>query len=172
MEQAYLDRLLANDEAAYGLGDTIDTKAGLALVVVVFLAEQTGSFLMARSSLTHDGLVAQWGAAFALALAGTCCIAAMWPRDFAAEDATDWDEWMQRLRHNHPGDDAAVSRAFFEGRVKSVKERIRDNRAICREKANLTHAAFWLSAVACGDGANFRASSSPRCSSVARHLDD
>jgi hypothetical protein len=147
LEQAYLERLQDNDHSAFGLGDTIDAKAGLALIVVVFLADQTAAFLMS-SQLTQHGHVAQWIASMALALAGGCCIAAMWPRDYASEDAMGWDGWIKKLRDNHPGDDAAVARAFFDGRVKLIKERITENRRICKAKGRLVHAAFWLSAAA------------------------
>ena len=146
MEQAFLERLEERDSAVFALSDTLDMKASIALVVVVFLADQSGGLLSGE-------IAAAWWWAQAvncglLATAGGLALAAMWPRDHDSEDILGWSEWIDRLRANNAGDPNGAARSFYEGRVEGLRGRIESNSAICTGKGNLVHWAFRGSAIA------------------------
>src|SRR5688572_28070342 len=133
-----LERLEAKDELLFDLSDTLDSKASIALVIVTFLATQSGVFL-SNSGLNEQLRVLQIVAAFALAGAGGFAVAALWLRDHTTETAESLDEWLRQLRAHYSGAtnaEDAVFIAFREGRIKRLKESIAANSEISRNKSS------------------------------------
>src|SRR5258706_14241270 len=132
-----LARLEARYQQLFTLSDTLDTKASIALVLITFLAQQTGTFL-ARPQLPLQLYVLQIAAAFALLFGGLTAFACLWPRDHETETAEQLDEWLQQLRAYYKDADnpaQAVDKAFQAGRIQRLKERISSTKKIDDDKS-------------------------------------
>jgi len=145
-----LERLQAKDALLFGLSDTLDVKASLALVMITFLATQTGAWL------SMDGLPiwfhsAQVLAAFVLAAAGIVALVSLWPRNHALEPAEAFEAWVQELRafyRDAPHPEEAVAQEFRRGRILRLTERIEAHEQLDREKSRLVGLAYVLTGVA------------------------
>jgi hypothetical protein len=145
-----IERLEAKDAMLFGLSDTLDAKASIALVIITFLATQSGMFL-ATVGLPEQLRVLQIISAFALAIAGGVSVAALWPRDHEAETPEALDEWLDELRafySDSPDVETAVAVAFRDGRIKRLKESIAANGKIDRLKSRFVMTAYGFSVVA------------------------
>lgn len=147
VEQAYLARLEERDSVVFGLSDTHDMKASIALVVIVFLADQSGD-LLSGGTLSHALYGTQVVSCALLFLAGAFSLVAMWPRTHHCENVDEWREWIDRLRTNHPDDDDGVLRAFQAGRVQNLLRRIGANNRVCSLKSRLVIWSFAVSTLA------------------------
>lgn len=145
-----LERLQAKDALLFGLSDTLDVKASIALVVITFLGTQSGVFLASQQQLPEVLRYAQLGSAVALAFAGCIALVALWPRDHDTETAEELDGWAQQLREHYkhsPDPEQAVAEAFRSGRIQRLKERINANAKVDRLKSGLVAWSYKLSAV-------------------------
>jgi hypothetical protein len=144
-----LERLQAKDAMLFGLSDTLDVKSSIALVVITFLATQSGVFL-ASDQLPVGLSYIQLLSAFVLAAAGVVSLVALWPRDYETETAEELDVWEQQLRAHYQGNfdaEESVATAFRSGRIQRLKERIAANAEVDRVKSNLVAWSFRLSGI-------------------------
>lgn len=139
-------RLDMKDDQLFKLGDTMDVKASIALVIITFLATQTASFI-------SDGGVLAWPwdrrlqliAAVFLAVAGALAFVELWPRDYEIEPAESWDAWIGQLRRYYKDDPNAeqkVEAAVLEAQRLRTKERIASNSKTNEQKAELLAWSF------------------------------
>jgi hypothetical protein len=120
-------------------GDTLDVKASIVLVVVTFLAAQSGD-LLAKGNLTSLGKVTQIVAAISLALAGVLVWGQLWPREYEVEAAEKLGEWRAELEEffqDDPDAAAKVLALLTQGIIDRTTERIYANDAINRTRSSL-----------------------------------
>lgn len=142
-------RLDRQDEFYFGLSDTLDVKASLALIVVVFLADQSGDILSSPnlpSGLFWLQLIACCGQV----LSGVLALAAMWPRDHQCENVAGLEEWTKELQALHNSNDETVLSELVNGIRLRTRERVGVNQSNCRVKSRLVHSAFLFSAASLG----------------------
>ena len=145
-----LERLQVKDALLFGLADTLDMKASVSLVVITFLATQTGGFLLVVDSLDWVRTL-QTIVACSLAFAGICAILALWPRDFFIETAEELDSWMVQLNEYYrdmPDAASKVEAALAHGRIKRAKQRIKTNSETDARKGSLVNWAYRLAGIA------------------------
>jgi len=142
-----IHRLDLKDDQTFRLGDAIDVKASIALVVITFLATQTGSFLSVGGRAAELPL---WSA-FALAIAGALAVSELWPRDYEIEATEGLDGWIQELGDYYRHDDDAdskVAEAVRSGHIARTKERIEANARINQRKSVYLTWSFRFTAIA------------------------
>jgi hypothetical protein len=140
-------RLDIIDDQAFKLGDTIDVKASIGLVVITFLATQSASFL----AVNEPGRWLQMVSAFALSIAGVFALCELWPRTYAIEAAEAMDGWIKDLRDYYKDEknaDALIEAAMSDGHILRAKERIERNAAINKQKSMLLGWSFRFTALA------------------------
>ena len=145
--EAVIKRLDLKDDQAFKLGDAIDVKASIALVVITFLATQTASFLTVREPWRELQVVS----AFLLAIAGVLALLELWPRTYAIDASESLDGWIAELRdyyQNRADADQLVASAVAAGHIERTKERIEKNNAINEQKSKLMDWSFRCTAVA------------------------
>lgn len=146
MEAEVLKRLDLKDDQAFKAGDAIDIKASIGLVLITFLATQTGVFL----TTVGPGHRLQILAAVALAFAGALALVELWPVDYLVETA-GWDGWLAELRAHYkdqPDQDAKVAAAMTAGQITRMKQRIKCNRQMNERKSRFLLWSFRFTAVA------------------------
>lgn len=141
------------DEASYSisLGDTLDMKANIWLVVITFLATQTAYF-MSKSS--HGW--AFWGqlvSAVFLIISGLLCLWELMPRNYLLFRPSEGaiQKKLEKLRAEHTGSpdkEKLVEAALVNAQVEWAKERIAANMAINTRKSTLIDWSFRLAAIA------------------------
>lgn len=150
IDATILDRISARDSLAFEMGDALDTKASIALVVITFLGTQTAWFVTERRI---DGfwLLTQSVSALLLVVAGVLAIIALWPRKYDAEGVDGLEDWVGKLREHYKDDpdaDNKVSAAVVRGAIKRAKERIAVNTRHNTLKAELIEKSFKFSSLA------------------------
>lgn len=75
-----LSELNVKDDLSFKLGDTLDVKASIGMVVITFLGTQTAYLL--DKHVTGASHYIQAGSVLALLLATVASIAELWPRDY------------------------------------------------------------------------------------------
>ena len=144
-----LERLRQRDQALFALSDVLDAKAGLAVVVITFLATQTSGWLTGAMPLPQPLWWFQIASSGCLAVSGFLAVASLWPRDHHADAAEEAVEWLQALRSHYP-DEEAVERAFVTGTIERLSERIAANRQVADDKASFMFRVFAWAGLALG----------------------
>ena len=145
-----LERISAKDALTFGLSDTLDTKASIALVVITFLGTQTAWFVTEKH-VAGFWLVVQSLSALSLVVAGALALAALWPRSYDTEGAESLDVWASQLNEfyrDDPDAEQKVSAAIARGEIKRAKERIAKNSRLNAHKSDLIEWSFWCSSAA------------------------
>lgn len=146
------DQLLAKDAMTFELGDALDTKASIALVVITFLGTQTAWFVTDRH-VAGTWLLVQTVAALALIAAGALSIVALWPRTYQTAPAEKFVDWVVSLQQHYQGDaqaDEKIRAAVLAADVERATERIAVNGQINELKGRCIERAFWASTFAFG----------------------
>jgi len=152
-----IDDLWANyaferDAREFSLGDTLDIKTSIILVVLVFLAGQTDTFF--HDGLVGDARILQYVSVGAVICGGICAVFELIPRRYSVEATpTEYDTWIADLKKRHEKDanpDAVVLERAILGRAKRAKERAETNIAVNERKSNLMTASFYFSAASLG----------------------
>jgi hypothetical protein len=118
----------------FSLGDVLDAKASIGLVIVTFLAIQTADFL----KVSGPGDELQFWSAVALAVAGALALAELWPRNYQTETPESLTGWLQELRDYYQNDAEAekrVTAAFTAGLRDRTVERLDANSRLNRRKS-------------------------------------
>jgi hypothetical protein len=142
-----IDRLEKKDELVMALGDTLDVKASIVLVLLTVLATQTGTFLVTASP---DHILQVWSAA-AQAIAGVLALFELWPREYAVELPEQLKSWVDGLHLYYaedPDGEKKVSAAFEKGLIERATERIQKNTTLNDNKVFLLEWSFRFTGVA------------------------
>jgi hypothetical protein len=143
-ERAYeklLDEMTTKDDLEVRLGDTLDVKASIGLVVITFLATQTVYFLDKHPSGFPHGL--QIASGIFLAAATIAAFVVLWPRNYmlplpessGIDRATELREFY--AQHENVETSTMISQ-FIQDEIGWTKIRI-----LANEKQNETK-SFWL----------------------------
>ena len=123
------------------MGDTLDIKTSIVLVVITFLATQSGDFLRAKpplSSFWHDVQVIS---ILFLIAAGVMALFELIPRKYTVRMAPkEFLEWVEKLSSFYKGDADAESKivgAISNAELEKIKTRFARNSAINERKSKL-----------------------------------
>jgi ABC-type transport system involved in cytochrome bd biosynthesis fused ATPase/permease subunit len=139
------------DDLYYSLGDVLDVKASVILVVVTFLGTLTGGIL----SLNYLPKLIKWGEALTvvdLCVIGVLTIASLWVKTFRVpQDPQLLMNWALDLEETFKwcaNSSELVLEEFQKERTSKLMERIRINKDLARRKVGLVKWAFRFTALA------------------------
>jgi hypothetical protein len=148
IENMLLDEYMKEAEYSISLGDTLDMKANIWLVVITFLATQTAYFL-------SKGLLGCvfWGqvvSAFLLVIAGLLSLWELMPRDYLLFRPSEGaiQRKLEKLRNDHKDNEKLIESEIMNAQMLWAKERTEVNMGINEKKSALICWSFWLAAVA------------------------
>ena len=152
LERVIAEHLPEQDELEFELGDTLDIKMSIVLVVIVFLADQSRKFLEAPMPVHWH--VVQSFAVVVLILSGVLSLWELIPREYKTRMGHDeFLSWVEQLRtfYNHEGVANPETKIAEIIRVKDAqrtRERIVANKAINARKSSAMAWAFYSVMVA------------------------
>jgi hypothetical protein len=143
------DRL---DDALFTLGDALDVKASIVLVLATFLGAVSASIL-AIPTLTLAPWVKfeQATAVAGLACAVVCCLVALWPSVFSLPPRIeDWESFVTESAGDHKNQKDGLEAVHLElqaARLRVAKKRIAINKRFTDRKAKFNGYAFYATAI-------------------------
>jgi hypothetical protein len=145
------------DEAYYAVGDVLDVKASILLVVVTFLGTLSGEILTVGSLPTLIKLF-QVASILALCAIGVMVVTCLWTKEFRLPPPPDeLQKWVVQLAEHYKqehdtsdGLEFAVVDEFEKKRAEQTLERITSNLNHARRKGKLIKFSFYLLAPALG----------------------
>jgi hypothetical protein len=149
------ERLLAEistkDDLEVRLGDTLDVKASIGLVVITFLATQTAYFLDKHPSGFPHGL--QIASAIFLAAATIAAFIVLWPRNYILplpeSSGIDRAAELREFYSQHEGVETSTMLAqFVQDEIGWAKIRISANEKQNEAKSAWLQWSFYLTAIA------------------------
>ncbi len=146
-----LQEMNSKDDLAIKLGDGLDVKASILLLVITFLATQTAYFLDKHAAgLPHYLLVA---AGVLLGCATIAAFVELWPRTYVLplpeKSGIDRAAELRDFYSQHEGVEADVMVAeFTKNEMGWAQSRISTNQGINHVKARWLEWSFYLTAVA------------------------
>lgn len=139
------------DEAIVDLGDALDVKASIVLVLATLLGAISGPTL-ALHDLPAWVKVAQAIAVAALGFTVICALVALWPSEFTLPPHVEaWEGNITEGAADYKDDPHGVEQIaseLRESRMRVAKRRIADNQRITKRKGLFNRFAFYTSAVA------------------------
>jgi len=139
------------DESERALGDVLDVKASVALIVATFLASVSAQLIAIQglSPLWREiQLLGQIVALLSLSVAGALIFAELWPRDYLSLSTPKKDsEWIEQLVATGT-DHTAVLNTVIHHKLSSAINRVEHNKKINDKKSAFLDWAFKLLAVA------------------------
>jgi hypothetical protein len=152
IEQIILDNLKTQNDLEYQLGDTLDIKTSIALVVITFLATLSGGLLASPMPLHWHNI--QLASILSLAIAGILAVWELFPRTYKVGLAPDqFRRWVQEVRAFYNTKDApdpeTKSIEFIRRKTtEQLGERFSQNSAMNARKSNLATCIFALTMLA------------------------
>ena len=144
-----LGEINAKEDLSLRLGDALDVKASVGLVVLLFLATQSAYFF--DKGLSVYGWWMQVASVGSTSVAVLLAIFALWPRTYTLpEPESDIvTKRIEELRHFYASDPAEyiepnVTAALMDDEMKWAKERIAANQKRNWRKSDGVNWSFWL----------------------------
>lgn len=135
--QTIAEYIKSQDELEFELGDTLDIKTSIALVVIIFLASQSAWFL--SLSMPRHWHTAQVVSAACIGISGILAVLELIPRDYKVRmSPDDFLGWVEQLKEFYKSDAAPEMRIVDHIRTKEmekVKARFAQNSAINARKS-------------------------------------
>jgi hypothetical protein len=152
-DEALLNEYVAEHDRILQTCDAYDVKASIWLVVIVFLAGETG--VLFGEQIPRTLLYFQWLAAVLLVAAGMGTLFELYPRDYRRYSPSSGilEKWLTELRKAHEGEadaESVISRRTTSHRLEWFKKMIAINKGFNQKKANLLLFSFWTAAIAAG----------------------
>jgi hypothetical protein len=141
------ENLPAQDELEFELGDTLDIKMSIVLVVIVFLADQSRKFLESPMPLHWENF--QRVSVFALIVAGGLSLWELFPREYKTRMGQDeFLGWVEQLKafYDHEGvanPDAKIVELIRIKDAERTSERIAANKSINARKSRAMEWSFY-----------------------------
>ena len=133
------------DEMFFQLGDVLDVKASIILVVISFLGAISGQILVLRD-LPYLIRGIQIVAVLALAGGLLASVRSLWPREFEAPpDMTEWTAYLAELEKYYSISEnqaESVAKDFIQSVAERRQEKIATNRAFTKAKSAMNDWAF------------------------------
>jgi hypothetical protein len=146
IDEMLLTELKSKDDLIIKLGDAIDAKINIGLVLIVFLATQTAFFL--EKSLPGRSL--QIIAAYCLGLAAVCALVGLWPRKFLLPyPESNISGRIKELAEHYaayPNLEENVTREITKNDIEWTSARITGNQRKNMTKSQWLSFSFWLTA--------------------------
>jgi hypothetical protein len=148
VDEILLTELKSKEDLVIRLGDAIDAKINIGLVLVVFLATQTAYFL----EKSMPGRSLQIIAVYMLALAAVCALIGLWPRKFLLpypeSNLSDRIKELAEHYESYPDAEENVTREITKNDIQWTLTRISDNQKKNTSKGQWLSFSFWLTASA------------------------
>jgi hypothetical protein len=135
----------SRDEAEFSLGDTLDVKASILLIVVIFLAGITSGLLTSEGSRGHPLLLwIQLLCAAFLIVSGVLIIYVIWPRTYLMEDENRASKLLDYFAEYPAAEiEPSVGTQILKEDISKAVERVTHNHAINLEKSRALSYAFY-----------------------------
>jgi len=147
-----LERMYAREQVLLGQADALDMKASYLLVVLVFLAQLSATFL-SRSDLSCFGKAIQWLVCLLLVVSGIFLLLELRVKSFSGEDALGLEGWRDGVVAEAEGlkgypvfqnPDAFLRNRLVRGFIDGSKARIAKSEEINEKKVRFLNRAYWL----------------------------
>ena len=139
------EHTLERDRIELSTGDVLDVKAGLLLVMLIFLAEQLESIFRGDLTLLQKSL--EWVSILGLIFGGLLAILQLIPKKYDVLSLpTKYQKWLDELR-KHYSEEANPEREVLkfaeEKEITQAIERVEKNRDINKKKVRLAKLCFY-----------------------------
>ena len=149
VNERFLSELNAKDDLALKLGDTLDVKASIGLVVVTFLGTQT-AYLLDK----HVGGICHWLQSISVAFlvaATIACIVELWPRQYILiEPEGNVKDRISQLRAHYSqfpdADDSHILAQLTDDEIAWTTIRIAKNQGWNKRKSRWLEWSFYATA--------------------------
>jgi hypothetical protein len=125
------------EDREVSLGDTLDVKASIILVIVAFLGATSGTIL-SSADLGLSIKLLQIVTLISLAVSGLCAFGALWPKDYWMEDfPSEYKSWVAQIeqdREERKFFKPAIS-VILESDMNTIAERIDKNSGHNKDKS-------------------------------------
>jgi hypothetical protein len=148
------EHLKDQDEREFALGDTLDIKTSIALVIITFLATQSAEFL--KGTLSPAWHTIQRLSVGCIVIAGVLALLELIPRGYRLRMTPDkFLEWIKQTREFYAAQGASDPDSSTAERISAVetmksKDRFTVNSAINDTKASLMAWSFYFTMTAVG----------------------
>jgi len=134
------------DEINYGVGDALDVKASILLLVITFLGTLSGQIL-GLTILPRAMKVVQLIAVLGICTSGVLTLLALWPRRFsiapAPEEMLNYAEELAVYFEGEPNQEELLLERFRRDRRELTSERISKNNQIAATKTRFNELGFY-----------------------------
>lgn len=149
VNERLLDELNAKDDLAIKLGDTLDVKASIGLVVITFLATQTAYFLDKHISGAAHNM--QVGSVVCLSVALFFALVELWPRTYMlplpeSSAVSRAEELRKHYAQYADAPAAAISEHLTKDEIEWAKTRIIANQKKNHQKSRWLSISFYFTA--------------------------
>ncbi len=133
----------------FSTGDVLDVKAGLLLVMLIFLAEQAGALF--QGTLSSAQVALEWVSILSLIVGGVLAIVQLIPKKYSVlSSPIKYGKWLEDLQVHYSGeqdpDAKALQLAEHTDTVQAV-ERVQGNIALNKKKVLLVKLCFYCVSV-------------------------
>jgi hypothetical protein len=143
------------DETEFNLGDTLDVKTSIALIVITFLATQSAEFLKGNPPLTAYWHDVQLASVLFLVMGGVLAILELVPRKYnlpmTPDDFLGWVDKLEKYYGQSPDPNQAtpdtkesVLAEIHRKETEKIKIRFAKNRSVNERKSSLIEWLFRL----------------------------
>jgi len=145
--QMILEHLQAQDDLEFELGDTFDIKTSIALVVIIFLAAQSGGFLASAMPLHWHNI--QIASVCCTVIAGLLAMFALWPRNYKLRMEPDgFLGWIKEVNEFFGDDKASAVEFLRTTQIEKIQKRFAKNSSVNATKSRFMEWAFYLTMAA------------------------
>ncbi|MHB1794647.1 MAG: hypothetical protein ACYCPO_06735 [Acidobacteriaceae bacterium] len=147
LNQIILEHLQSQDDLEFELGDTFDIKTSIALVIIIFLATQSGGFLSSKMPLHWHNI--QIASVACVVIAGFLAMFALWPRNYKLKlEPKGFLGWVKEVKEFYGDDKAAVVEFLRSTQIEKIQKRFARNSSINARKSRFMELAFYFTMAA------------------------
>jgi hypothetical protein len=147
MSTKFYEMTLERDRMEFGLGDTIDVKAGITVAIIAALGTLSGTLLTASGALPKWELISQLISIGCLLVACFLAVCAVIPRNYMlAATPENFQNWVSSLRQHYvdnPDPSLDIDSIVDDNLVSLAAKRVEANHAINVSKSRLIEWAIW-----------------------------
>lgn len=146
--QTIAEHLKSQDDLEFGLGDTLDIKTSIALVIIIFLATQSAGFLASSMPLHWHNV--QIISVVCVIISGILAVWELIPRTYiAGMGPSEFIGWVEQLRtfYSKQGDsnpETKIVETIRNKEIEKIKARFATNRAINATKSKAVEWSFYF----------------------------
>jgi hypothetical protein len=142
----------SQDDLEFTLGDTLDIKTSIVLVVITFLATQSADFLRGIPPLSTFWRCIQILSTLSLIVAGGVALYELFPREYMARMSPGkflgWVKELSEFYKDHADAESKIVSAIDDAELKKVETRFARNSAINALKSKLLEWSFYFTLAA------------------------